>query len=106
MTLRWDYDTKNVIFCNFSKLNEYITLERNNSQFLIPGKSLKTKVIEKTYNPEFNEELKVVFQYPSMCEKLNIQMYDHDRVGADECIATTSLALTSISGYGDPGMDF
>ena len=54
-------------------------------------------------HPEFNQELRVAFKFPSMCESLKIQMYDWDRLGNNDCIGTSIINLSAISGTGDDG---
>ena len=73
------------------------------SAFTFAGRTMRTSVRGKTYTPEFNEELKISFKFPSMCERLKLQVFDWDRVGKDECIGTSFISLQAISGLGDPG---
>ena len=56
-----------------------------------------------TANPEYNQELRVAFKFPSMCERLKIQFYDWDKIGNDDCIGTSTISLTAISGTGEEG---
>lgn len=71
--------------------------------FTFAGQMVKTSVKQKTFTPEFNEELKVGFKFPSMCERIKLQVLDWDRLGKDECIATSFISLQAITGLGDPG---
>ena len=54
-------------------------------------------------SPEFNQELRVGFNFPSMCERLKLQIFDWDRVGSDDVIGTSFISLSAISGTGDEG---
>ena len=40
------------------------------------GKKLKTKVLYKTYTPEWAQELNIGVQMPSMCEQLMLRLMD------------------------------
>ena len=40
------------------------------------GKKLKTKVMYKTYTPEWDQELNIGVQMPSMCEQLMLRLMD------------------------------
>ena len=71
--------------------------------FSFAGKTAKTDIKYNNDHPEFNQELRVSFKFPSMCERLKLQMFDWDRVGNDDCIGTSFISLTAISGSGDDG---
>ncbi|XP_047127416.1 myoferlin isoform X1 [Hydra vulgaris] len=71
--------------------------------FSFAGKTVKTDIKCNNDHPEYNQELRVSFKFPSMCERLKLQMFDWDRVGNDDCIGTSFISLTSISGSGDDG---
>ncbi|XP_022792965.1 dysferlin-like [Stylophora pistillata] len=42
-------------------------------------------------------------EFPSMCQRVKIQLYDWDRLNDDDCIGTTFLSLPSMSGQGEEG---
>lgn len=67
------------------------------------GKTIKTSIKTNSYNPEYNEELKIPFKFPSMCDKIQFQVFDWDRVGDDEVVGTTSISLSQISSLGGSG---
>ncbi|RMX57790.1 hypothetical protein pdam_00006779 [Pocillopora damicornis] len=71
--------------------------------FQFCGKENRTSVKYKTDCPEFKEIIKVPFMFPSMCQRVKIQMFDWDRLTDDDCIATTFLSLASMSGQGEEG---
>lgn len=73
------------------------------AKFSFAGKSAQTDVKYGEQNPEFNQELRVSFKFPSMCERLKLQFYDWDRIGNDDCIGTAHVPLSSISGTGEEG---
>ncbi|XP_063692173.1 myoferlin-like isoform X7 [Bolinopsis microptera] len=61
------------------------------------GKKLKTKVLYKTYTPEWAQELNIGVQMPSMCEQLMLRLMDKDHFNRDDIIATHFLQLTRLS---------
>ncbi|CAB3993921.1 myoferlin-like isoform X2 [Paramuricea clavata] len=67
------------------------------------GIKATSETIYSSNNPTFNEILNVPFQFPSMCDKLKIQLVDWDRVTADDIIGTKYLPLSEISGNGGAG---
>jgi len=72
-------------------------------RFTFAGQEAETKIMHSNDHPEFNQELRVAFKFPSMCESLKIQMYDWDRLGNNDCIGTSIINLSAISGTGDDG---
>ena len=76
------------------------------AKFSFAGQSAQTDIKYGEQNPEFNQELRVSFKFPSMCERLKLQFYDWDRIGNDDCIGTAFIPLSSISGTGDEGIPF
>lgn len=72
--------------------------------FQFCGKENRTSTKYKTDCPEFKEIIRVPFKFPSVCQRLKLQMFDWDRsINEDDCIATTLLSLQSISGQGEQG---
>lgn len=71
--------------------------------FNFAGRKSKTRVHYNSDHPEFNTELNVQFKFPSMCERLKLQIFDWDRLTADDCIGTAYLPISAISGQGDDG---
>jgi len=72
-------------------------------KFGFAGQKAKTQIHYNNDHPEFNQELRVAFKFPSMCERLKVQMFDWDRIGKDDCIGTAFIQLSAISGQGDDG---
>jgi len=72
-------------------------------KFSFAGKVQKTDIKYSNDHPDFNQELRVAFKFPSMCERLKLQLYDWDRIGNDDCIGTSFISLSSISGTGGDG---
>ncbi|XP_067936252.1 myoferlin-like isoform X2 [Watersipora subatra] len=63
--------------------------------FSFAGQEIQSKVLYETYSPEFNEELKLAFKFPSVAENLTIRLYDWDRIG-NELIATSIIKVSQI----------
>ncbi|KAM8859825.1 myoferlin isoform 2-T2 [Spinachia spinachia] len=64
------------------------------------GKKLCTKFIEKNANPEWNELINLRVKFPSMCERIQLTVYDRDRLTKDDAIGTTFLNLSKMSSSG------
>ncbi|XP_026165382.1 myoferlin isoform X2 [Mastacembelus armatus] len=64
------------------------------------GKKLRSKIIEKNANPEWNQLINLQVKFPSMCECIKLTMYDWDRLTRDDAIGTTFLNLSKISSSG------
>ncbi|XP_048584840.1 myoferlin isoform X2 [Nematostella vectensis] len=71
--------------------------------FSFAGMKARTRIHYNSDHPEFNQELNVQFKFPSMCERLKLQMFDWDRLTADDCIGTAHLPMSAISGQGEDG---
>uniref|UniRef100_A0A5K3EPQ9 C2 domain-containing protein n=1 Tax=Mesocestoides corti TaxID=53468 RepID=A0A5K3EPQ9_MESCO len=69
------------------------------------GKQVKSSTKEGTDHPEWYEELKLGVQFPSMCDKMAITVYDWDRLSANDPVATTFIKISEISALreGDDG---
>ncbi|CAH3022077.1 unnamed protein product, partial [Porites evermanni] len=69
--------------------------------FSFGGKEVSTEIRYNSSNPKFKEDLRIPCMFPSMCERLKIQLMDWDQgPGNDEYIGTEFLSLSSISGPG------
>ncbi|XP_068577997.1 myoferlin [Cebidichthys violaceus] len=64
------------------------------------GKKLHTKCIEKNANPEWNQLINLQVKFPSMCERVQLTIYDWDRLTKDDAIGTTFLNLSKMSSSG------
>lgn len=71
--------------------------------FSFSGKQVKSTIQYSSTSPKFNQQLSVPFKFPSMCDKLKIQLIDWDRITAHDHIGTICLPLPSISGDGSSG---
>lgn len=75
-------------------------------EFSFCGKKQKTAIIYHESNPEFKTFLKIPLMFPSMCERLRLQMFDWDRGSSDDCIGTAFINLSSIAGRGESDEGF
>ncbi|KAK3726944.1 hypothetical protein QZH41_014790, partial [Actinostola sp. cb2023] len=66
--------------------------------FSFSGKEVKTTTKYRRNNPSFNELLRLPLLYPSMCERIKLQLYDWDQGTKNDIIGTTYLSLPEISG--------
>ncbi|KAI1886869.1 hypothetical protein AGOR_G00200230 [Albula goreensis] len=64
------------------------------------GRKLRTKIVEKNANPEWNQLLNLQVKFPSMCERIKISVFDWDRLTRNDAIGTTYLNLTKIASSG------
>ncbi|KAM6923228.1 myoferlin [Lycodopsis pacificus] len=64
------------------------------------GKKLHTKRVEKNANPEWNQLINLQVKFPSMCERVQLTIYDWDRLTKDDAIGTTFLNLSKMSSSG------
>lgn len=71
--------------------------------FSFAGKEVKTEIHKNCDHPEFNQELHVPFQFPTMAEKLKLQLWDWDKLSSDDCIGTYYLPMSEISGQEEEG---
>lgn len=71
--------------------------------FSFAGTEVKTEVHKNCDHPEFNQQLHVPFQFPTMAEKLKLQLWDWDKLSSDDCIGTYYLPMSEISGQGEEG---
>lgn len=74
--------------------------------FSFCGKKQKTSVIYHDCNPEFKTFLKIPLMFPSMCERIKMQMFDWDRGNAHDCIGTAYIDLSAITGQGEADEGF
>uniref|UniRef100_A0A2I2Z8Z1 Dysferlin n=1 Tax=Gorilla gorilla gorilla TaxID=9595 RepID=A0A2I2Z8Z1_GORGO len=64
------------------------------------GKMLSSKILEKTANPQWNQNITLPAMFPSMCEKMRIRVIDWDRLTHNDIVATTYLSMSKISAPG------
>ncbi|KAL7062964.1 hypothetical protein AAHC03_0807 [Spirometra sp. Aus1] len=61
------------------------------------GKEIKSSVKKGTDHPEWYEEMKLAVQFPSMCDKLVITVYDWDKVSKNDPVGTAYININDIS---------
>ncbi|KAJ8026374.1 Dysferlin [Holothuria leucospilota] len=67
------------------------------------GKSMETDIKYRNDHPEWNQEINLPISFPSMCERIKLQLRDWDRLSSDDFIGTAFLELNDISSRGDAG---
>ncbi|XP_072177496.1 myoferlin-like [Diadema setosum] len=67
------------------------------------GKKVQSSVKQCDQNPAWNEEIRLPMRFPSMCERLKLQLRDWDRLSSDDYIGTAFLDLASMSSPGEEG---
>ena len=65
---------------------------RQNGIVDLPGKKNRSKTIKKTLNPVWNHTFDMEFN-PTICTKLNIEVYDYDLIGKDDLLGTATINL-------------
>lgn len=75
-------------------------------EFSFCGKKQKTSVVYHDSNPEFKTFLQIPLMFPSMCERIKMQMFDWDRGSAHDCIGTAFIDLSAITGQGEADEGF
>ncbi|CAB4005312.1 myoferlin-like, partial [Paramuricea clavata] len=68
--------------------------------FSFAGKQAKSSVSYNSRSPQFNEKLNISFKYPSVCDKLKIQLMDEDFGTPDDYIGTIFIFVSQLSGQG------
>ncbi|EDV22852.1 uncharacterized protein TRIADDRAFT_28445, partial [Trichoplax adhaerens] len=69
--------------------------------FSYAGHKVKSKTICNSDNPEWRQYLNIGSRFPSMCERLQISIYDWDRMNKDDVIGTYFLNIAEISSSSD-----
>ncbi|XP_013388295.1 dysferlin-like isoform X2 [Lingula anatina] len=69
--------------------------------FSFAGKEVSSKTLYNNANPEYNQELRLGLMFPSMCERVKLQVMDWDRVSEDDAIGAFFLPLSLISSPGE-----
>jgi Ca2+-dependent lipid-binding protein len=76
------------------KSDPYVRI-KNVKGLSMPGKDYeKTKVVEKTLNPVFNESFTLSYDY--QLAKLIFKVYDHDRFTEDDFLCKTKVPIESL----------
>ena len=77
---------------------------RQNGVVDLPGKKNRSKVIKKNLNPVWNHSFEIEFN-PSICNKLNIEVYDYDLLGKDDHIGSGFIPLEKIISGGQDSFE-
>uniref|UniRef100_A0A6I8P9V6 Dysferlin n=1 Tax=Ornithorhynchus anatinus TaxID=9258 RepID=A0A6I8P9V6_ORNAN len=75
------------------------------------GKTLCSKILEKTANPQWNQSITLPAMFPSMCDRMRIRVIDWDRLSHNDVIGTSFLCMSEVSTPGgeitaDDGLGF
>uniref|UniRef100_A0A673IZ38 Dysferlin-like n=1 Tax=Sinocyclocheilus rhinocerous TaxID=307959 RepID=A0A673IZ38_9TELE len=88
-------------------VKQFLGFETNRKNLVDPfvevnfaGKTISSKILEKTANPQWNQSLTLPIRFPSMCEKMRIRILDWDRASHNDVIGTTHLCISKISAPG------
>ncbi|KAK3744089.1 hypothetical protein RRG08_018716 [Elysia crispata] len=71
--------------------------------FGFAGKEVKSKIMYANDHPDFYQDMRVGLQFPSMCERIKLQIRDWDRLNNDDPISTGFISVSSISSYQEEG---
>ena len=77
---------------------------RQNGVVDLPGKKNRSKIIKKNLNPVWNHSFEIEFN-PSICNKLNIEVYDYDLLGKDDHIGSGFIPLEKIISGGQDSFE-
>ncbi|XP_076439100.1 myoferlin-like [Babylonia areolata] len=72
-------------------------------KFFFAGKEVRSRIIYNSAHPEWNEELRIGLQFPSMCERIKFTVKDWDRLTEDDTVGVYFLSLSHISSAGETG---
>jgi Ca2+-dependent lipid-binding protein len=65
------------------------------------GNAVESVIKESNASPEWNEVLKLGVQFPSLCDRLTLQIFDWDQLGVNDPIATAYVMINQISAPGE-----
>ncbi|XP_052821675.1 myoferlin isoform X1 [Octopus bimaculoides] len=71
--------------------------------FSFAGKEVRSKTLYSNDHPEWNQDMSLGLQFPSMCERLKFIIKDWDRVSNDDVISSSFLNTNVISANGENG---
>ncbi|KAJ8025764.1 Dysferlin [Holothuria leucospilota] len=69
------------------------------------GQQIETEVKQCNDHPDWNTILRLGIRFPSMCERIKLQMLDWDRLSGDDYIGTAFIDLPAISSPGEEGAE-
>lgn len=91
-------------------VKKVIGLGDENKEFVDPyfifsfaGKEVKSETMYSNDHPEWNQDLHLGLQFPSMCERIKFIIKDWDRISNDDVICSSILNVNSISAFGENG---
>ena len=68
----------------------------------LPGQAaVKTRVVQNSLNPQFNELLRLPVQLPIMYDSVTVSVSDYDQGGYDDLVADTVFSLNDIVKNGE-----
>ncbi|KAH9524694.1 hypothetical protein Btru_027538 [Bulinus truncatus] len=71
--------------------------------FGFAGKEVKSKVMYANDHPDWFQDLRIGLQFPSMCERIKLQIRDWDRLNQDDIVGTHFIPISLISSSGEQG---
>ncbi|XP_076460960.1 myoferlin-like isoform X2 [Babylonia areolata] len=71
--------------------------------FSFAGKEIRSKIVYCSDHPEWNQELRLGLQFPSMCERIKFTIKDWDRLNQDDTICSGYLPLVAVTAPGEKG---
>lgn len=66
---------------------------------------VKTSVKKDNQSPVWGEELQVPVMTPVMSDRIEIKLYDHERVGSDRLLGTAFFSYNKVTKFGDADPD-
>jgi dysferlin len=94
----------------FEKFKSFFHLGTGKKELVDPfatlsyaGHKVDSEVKWNTQNPEWNEQLNIGYRFPSICERVRIELKDKDKLNADDFIGTCIINIPEISAPGDNG---
>ena len=64
------------------------------------GAVAETAVVEASAAPRWNQSLKLGFDFPSVCRKMVLRIFDWDKMSANDPVATKDIWIKQISSSG------
>ncbi|XP_055863087.1 myoferlin-like isoform X4 [Biomphalaria glabrata] len=71
--------------------------------FGFAGKEVKSKIMYANDHPDWYQDLRIGIQFPSMCERIKLQIRDWDRLNQDDIVGTHFVPISLISSSGEHG---
>ena len=64
------------------------------------GAMAETEMKEATATPRWNQRLKLGFDFPNVCRKIDFRLFDWDQMSTNDAVATTNIFIKDISSAG------